>query len=35
MAHGSPAKQINFIYYFAQSPDGFIADAHGSVDWLR
>lgn len=28
-------NSIHFIYYFASSSDGFIADASGSVEWLN
>jgi dihydrofolate reductase len=29
------AKDVTFVYYFANSADGFVADAQGGVDWLN
>lgn len=30
----SRAPEVKFTYFFASSLDGFIADAHGGVEWL-
>ena len=30
-----PKPKIEFVYYFASSADGFIADAKGGVEWLN
>lgn len=34
MPKEASAPAIKFIYYFACSSDGFVADPHGDVDWL-
>jgi dihydrofolate reductase len=31
----SKSKDVTFVYYFANSADGFVADAQGGVDWLN
>lgn len=34
MLKEASADAIKFIYYFASSSDGFVADPQGDVDWL-
>jgi dihydrofolate reductase len=34
MPQKAKSDEVTFVYYFANSADGFVADARGGVEWL-